>query len=97
MSALIFLFLALVISGVGSLVLVLRNRRPSSVGSGVDEFQREMNALAPPGKSRRRRVPMDETLVRERPDVAAGGDGSGRSGQTLERPRSHMPDEPGQT
>lgn len=50
MSALVFLFLALLISAVGSLVLVLRNRRPTSVWSGVDEFRREMQALAPPDR-----------------------------------------------
>lgn len=55
MNALIFLLIALVLSGIGSAVLVFRNRRPTSVESGIDEFRREMNALAPPQRSKRPR------------------------------------------
>ncbi|HUW02557.1 MAG TPA: hypothetical protein VMW08_09425 [Acidimicrobiales bacterium] len=55
MNALVFLLIALVLSGIGSAVLVFRNRRPTSVESGVDEFRREMNALAPPERPRRPR------------------------------------------
>jgi hypothetical protein len=54
-NALVFLLIALVLSGIGSAVLVLRNRRPTSVESGIDEFRREMNALAPPDRPRRPR------------------------------------------
>jgi hypothetical protein len=39
--------IALVISVVGSTVLYLRNRGPSSLESGIDTFRREMQALAP--------------------------------------------------
>ena len=42
-----FLMIAVVISVVGSLVLYLRNRTPSSLESGIDNFRREMQALAP--------------------------------------------------
>jgi hypothetical protein len=42
-----FLLIAVVISVVGSLVLYLRSRTPSSLESGIDNFQREMQALAP--------------------------------------------------
>jgi hypothetical protein len=42
-----FLMIAVVISAVGSLVLYLRNRTPSSLESGVENFRREMQALAP--------------------------------------------------
>jgi len=45
--ALAFLMIALVISVVGSTVLYLRNRSPSSLESGIDNFRREMQALAP--------------------------------------------------
>jgi hypothetical protein len=55
MSALAFLLVALLLSGIGSAVLVLRNRRPTSVESGIDEFRREMSALAPPERPVRRR------------------------------------------
>jgi hypothetical protein len=42
-----FLMIAVVISVVGSLVLYLRSRTPSSLESGIDTFRREMQALAP--------------------------------------------------
>jgi hypothetical protein len=45
-SALFFLLLALVISGVGTLVVYLRHRTPGSLESGIDSFRREMDALA---------------------------------------------------
>jgi hypothetical protein len=45
--AVTFLLIAVVISVVGSTVLYLRNRAPSSLESGIDNFRREMQALAP--------------------------------------------------
>jgi hypothetical protein len=42
-----FLMIAVVISVVGSLVLYLRSRTPTSLDSGIDNFRREMQALAP--------------------------------------------------
>jgi hypothetical protein len=48
MTSIAFLLLAVGISVLGSLVLWLRYRqRPYSVESGVDDFAREMRALAP--------------------------------------------------
>ena len=48
MTAVAFLGLALAISLLGTLVLWLRHRqRPRGVASGIDEFSREMRALAP--------------------------------------------------
>ena len=48
MTALAFLGVALVISLLGSFVIWLRHRqRPGGVTSGIDEFSREMRALAP--------------------------------------------------
>jgi hypothetical protein len=46
--ALIFLLVVLLVSGVGSLVLWLRHREPVRFDSGIRDFQREMQALAPP-------------------------------------------------
>jgi hypothetical protein len=43
----VFLMIAVVISVVGSLALYLRSRTPSSLDSGIDNFRREMQALAP--------------------------------------------------
>jgi hypothetical protein len=45
--AVAFLMIAVVISVVGSTVLYLRSRTPSSLESGIDNFRREMQALAP--------------------------------------------------
>ena len=42
-----FLFIAVLVSVVGTLVLYMRNRGSSSVDNGVEEFQREMRALSP--------------------------------------------------
>lgn len=47
MDPIAFLMIAVVISVVGSLVLYLRSRTPSSLDSGIDNFRREMQALAP--------------------------------------------------
>lgn len=47
MSPVVFLLIAVVIIGVGSAVLYVRNRTPSSLDAGIDNFQREMQALAP--------------------------------------------------
>ena len=63
MSNLLYLLIPLAGSIVGSLVLWTRNRKPTSVESGIDEFQRGLRALAPggdtvagPGWRKRRRV-----------------------------------------
>lgn len=48
MSALVFLLIVLVVSAVGSLVLWLQHRSPNTLESGIEAFQREMEALAPP-------------------------------------------------
>ncbi|MGI8686823.1 MAG: hypothetical protein ACR2MO_17325 [Acidimicrobiales bacterium] len=47
MSNLIYLLAALSLSVVGSLALWYRHRKPRSMEFGVDEFQRELKALAP--------------------------------------------------
>jgi len=46
-NAVAFLMIAVVISVVGSAVLYLRSRTPTSLESGIDTFRREMQALAP--------------------------------------------------
>jgi hypothetical protein len=42
-----FLFIVVVISGLGAVVLWMRNRDSASLDQGVEEFQREMRALSP--------------------------------------------------
>ena len=48
MGALIFLLLAAALSVAGWVALWLRHRRPTTLESGIEAFQREMRALAPP-------------------------------------------------
>ena len=47
MSGLVFLLAALALSVIGSVVLWLRHRQPASLEQGIDDFTREMQALAP--------------------------------------------------
>lgn len=48
MSALVFLLIVLVVSAVGSGILWFQHRSPNTLESGIEAFQREMEALAPP-------------------------------------------------
>ena len=52
-----FLAIAVVVSIVGTLVLWARNRDATTLDHGVDEFRREMNALAPDQQADDRRRP----------------------------------------
>ncbi len=47
MTNLLYLGIAVVVSIIGCLVLYLRNRKPTSLSAGIEEFQRELRALAP--------------------------------------------------
>lgn len=47
MSSVLFLLLALALSAAGTAVLVWRNRQPNRIETGINEFHREMRALAP--------------------------------------------------
>jgi hypothetical protein len=56
MTAVAFLLLAVVIAAVGVTILYLRNRPPTSFDASIDNFRREMEALAPrDGQFRNRR------------------------------------------
>lgn len=55
MTGFAFLLIALVLSAIGVLVLWVRNRDNTSLDSGVEEFQREMRALAPDRRDDERR------------------------------------------
>jgi hypothetical protein len=46
-SALLFLAVALVVSVIGSIVVLVHNRSPRSVEHGVDDFAARMRALQP--------------------------------------------------
>jgi hypothetical protein len=51
-NALAFLLIVLVVSALGSVILWLRHRSPTTLESGIEAFQREMDALAPPDEDR---------------------------------------------
>jgi hypothetical protein len=53
MSAVVFLLIAFSIACLGSAVAYVRNRTPSSVESGIDDFRKEMRALAPRPEGKR--------------------------------------------
>jgi hypothetical protein len=50
-----FLLIAVVGSIVGITIVLLRNRRPNSMEHSIDEFERNLRALAPETPSRRKR------------------------------------------
>ena len=50
-----FLMIAVVGSIVGIAIVLLRNRRPSSMEHSIGEFERNLRALAPDVSARRRR------------------------------------------
>ena len=52
MSNLLYLGIAVAISVIGILVLWYRNRKPRSLESGIEEFQRELRALDPTREKR---------------------------------------------
>jgi hypothetical protein len=62
-SNLLYLGFAVVLSIVGGTLLYLRNRKPTSLNAGIEEFQRELRALAPD----------------KRPDGQGQGQGQGRT------------------
>ena len=50
-----FLLIAIMGSAVGITIVLLRNRRPTSMEHSIDEFNRGLRALAPEAPTRRRR------------------------------------------
>lgn len=59
MSNLLYLGIALALSVGGIVLLWLRNRRPTSLESGIEDFRRELQALSPEGDRRRPRADKD--------------------------------------
>ena len=56
MTALLFLSIAVIVSVVGTTFLWIRNRKPTTWDSGIDDFAREMKALEPRDQPVIRRV-----------------------------------------
>jgi len=52
-----FLLFAVVASVIGIVIVLVRNRRPSSMQHSIEEFERGLRALAPEHRSRRRQPP----------------------------------------
>ncbi len=50
-----FLLIAIIGSIVGISIVLLRNRRPNSMEHSIDEFERNLRALAPDTPARRQR------------------------------------------
>jgi hypothetical protein len=46
-SSLVYLLIAVLLSVIGTLILWYRHRRPRSMEEGIEEFSRELRALAP--------------------------------------------------
>jgi hypothetical protein len=53
-TSLAFLAIPVVIITIGCVVIWVRSRKPNTLESGIDSFQREMNALSPEQASDRR-------------------------------------------
>ena len=51
-----FLILAVVLIAIGVLIVVLRNRRPTGIDAGIDDFEARRQALAPKPTERARRT-----------------------------------------
>jgi hypothetical protein len=60
MSALVFLSIAVALTLLGSAILLFRYRKPPPSEWGIDEFRREMQALAPHEEEPRRGRPAAE-------------------------------------
>ena len=54
MNPLVFLLIPVVIVLLASFVMYLRGRKPTTLRSGIDSFQREMDALSPERGNERR-------------------------------------------
>lgn len=54
MGAVAFLLVAVVLSVLGSVILLVRQKQPTGLNNSIDSFRREMDALAPPDDRHRR-------------------------------------------
>ena len=53
MSSLLYLLVAVALSAIGCTLLWLRHRKPRRLEAGIDEFSRELRALAPDDRDAR--------------------------------------------
>jgi hypothetical protein len=71
MDALVFLAAAVAIIGLGTTVILVRNREPRGEDRGIKDFQRHMKALSP--EARRSVI---ERVAHEKLDATTREDGS---------------------
>jgi len=55
----LFLLFVFVASAVGIAIVLMRNRRPTSMDHSIAEFERGLRALAPEADARRQQRPSD--------------------------------------
>ena len=72
MSNLLYLLAAIGLSAIGSTLLYLRHRRPTSVEYGMREFTRGLEALDPSRAEQQRRMPEGEGHPEPRRNRRAG-------------------------
>jgi len=81
MANLLYLVAALVVSAVVSFVIVVRNRKPTSIEAGIEAFNRELRALAPERRGPSRPAPAErpgpDAATRSAPRDKRSGAGSG--------------------
>jgi hypothetical protein len=88
-SALVFLGIAAVLSVVGCGILWLRSRQPGSMEAHIEEFARELDALAPgarPDRGRRAGPRAPRGGLDRLPDDGAGPERPERPGRPETRP-----------
>ncbi len=73
MNALLFLGVAVVVSVIGSLIVLARNRSPRSIDHGIDDFAQRMQALSP--EQALSREPGSPTDPSPTPDTTGSSDG----------------------
>lgn len=67
MSPFVFLLVPVAVVILASIVIYLRGRKPVTLHSGIDDFQREMHALSPTAATRKpRRFEADGTSTPSR-------------------------------
>ena len=85
MANLLYLAAAVVLSIVVSVIIVVRNRKPTSMEAGIEAFNRELRALAPdkrPNVSSVRGGPRGRSVEQHAGRVARGDGPDKRSGAT---------------
>ena len=95
MTILVYLLVPLLIVLAASLVMWMRNRQPTSLQSGVDDFRREMQALSPEVLRAQRQRPAERQRPDERQRPAARPPADESMDRSPRSPRSSPPSDEG--